>query len=66
MTTPVQLVLSLVIAAVGVVAASALALLLIPKLSLEATIRGGTIALLSVLCARVGMWWHLRRKQRGG
>ena len=56
MTSTAQLVWSLVVSAVAVVAASGLALLLIPQLSLEATIRGGTIALLSMLGARVGMW----------
>jgi len=62
MTTK-QLVWSLVVAIVAVVAASALALLLIPQLSLEATIRGGSIALLSMVSIRIGMWWNLRRKQ---
>ena len=63
MTTAAQLVWSLVVAIVSVVAASGLALLLIPQLSLEATIRGGTVALLSMVFVRIGTWWYLRRKQ---
>ena len=62
MITTAQLVWSLVVTIVSVVAASGLALLLIPQLSLEATIRGGTIALLSIVSVRIGMW-YLRRKQ---
>jgi hypothetical protein len=64
MTTSAQLAWSLVVAAVAVMAASGLALLLIPQLSLEATIRGGTIAFLSVAAVRLVLWWQLRRKQR--
>ena len=63
MTTTAQLIWSLVVAVVAVAAASGLALLLIPQLSLEATIRGGTIALLSMVSVRIGTWWYLRRKQ---
>ena len=58
-----QLIWSLVVAAVAVVAASGLALLLIPQLSLNATIRGGTIAFFSMAGVRLAMWWQLRRKQ---
>lgn len=59
-----QLLLSLVVSAVAIVAASALALWLIPQLSLEATIRGGTIALFSIIGVRIALWVSLRRKQR--
>ena len=50
--------------AVAVVAASGLALWLIPPLSLNAAIRGGTIAFLSIAGVRCVMWGQLRRKQR--
>ena len=63
MTTTGQLIWSLVVAVVAVVAASGLALWLIPQLSLEATIRGGTIALFSIIGVRLGMWWPVRRTQ---
>ena len=59
-----QLAWSLVVAAVAVVAASGLALWLIPQLSLEATIRGGTIAFMSMAGVRCVMWAQLRRKRR--
>ena len=62
MTTTGQFIWSLVASVVGVVAASALALVLIPPLTLPATIRGGTIALMSVIGVRVMMWLRLRRK----
>jgi len=64
MSPSAQLVWSLVVAAVAVVAASGLALLLIPQLSLEATIRGGSIALFSMALVRVVAWWRQRRQQR--
>jgi len=51
-------------AAVAVVAASGLALWLIPQLSLEATMRGGTIALFSIIGVRLAMWAALLRKRR--
>ena len=63
MTTTGQLIWSLVVSVVAVVAASGLALWLIPQLSLEATIRGGTIALFAIIGSRLGMWWTQRRKQ---
>lgn len=63
MTSTTQLIWSLVVAAVAIVIASGLALWLIPQLSLNATIRGGTIAFLSMAGVRLGMWWQLRRKQ---
>ena len=63
MTTTAQLVWSLVAAIVAVVVGSGVALLLIPQLSLEATIRGGTIALALMTGVRIWMWWYLRRKQ---
>ena len=64
MTTTRQLIWSLVISAVAVVAASGLALWLIPQLSLEATMRGGTIALFSIIGVRLAMWAALLRKRR--
>ena len=64
MKTMSQLVWSLVVAAVVVVATLAVALALIPQLSLNAAIRGGTIAFLAMAGARLGMWWNLRRKER--
>ena len=63
MSTTRQLILSIVVSAVAVVAASALALWLIPQLSLEATIRGGTIALFAIVGTRLAMWAAQRRKQ---
>ena len=65
MTTTAQLAWSLVVAAVAIVAASGVALLLIPQLSLEATVRGGTIAFLSMAGVRLALWWSLRRQPRG-
>ena len=64
MSSSAQLAWSLVVAAVAVVAASGLALLLIPQLSLEASIRGGTIAFTSMAGVRLAMWWQLHRKRR--
>jgi hypothetical protein len=64
MTTTGQLIWSLVVAAVAVVAASGLALWLIPQLSLEATMRGGTIALFAIVGVRLARWAAVRRKQR--
>ena len=64
MTSTAQLIWSLIVAAVAVVAASGLALLLIPQLSLNATIRGGSIAFLSMAGVRCAMWVQLRRKQQ--
>ena len=63
MTTTRQLIWSLVISAVAVVAASGLALWLIPQLSLEATIRGGTITLFAIIGTRLAMWAARLRKQ---
>ena len=63
MSTTGQLIWSLVISAIAVVAASGLALWLIPQLSLEATIRGGTIALFATIGARLATWAAQRRKQ---
>ena len=56
-----QLIWSLVAAAVGIVVACYLALLLIPQLSLNATIRGGTIAFCSMAGVRLVGWWWQRR-----
>ena len=64
MTSTATLVWSLLMSAVAVVAASGLALWLIPQLSLNAAIRGGTIAFLSIAGVRCVMWGQLRRKQR--
>ena len=63
MTTTRDLIWSLVVSVVAVVAGSALALWLIPQLSLEATVRGGTIALFAAIGTRLGMWAAQRRKQ---
>ena len=63
MTTTRQLIWSLVISAVAVVAASGLALWLIPQLSLEATMRGGTITLFAIVGVRLARWAALLRKQ---
>ena len=63
MTTTRQLIWSLVISAVVVVAASGLALWLIPQLSLEATMRGGTITLFAIVGVRLARWAALLRKQ---
>ena len=63
MTTTGQLIRSLIVSAVAIVAASGLALWLIPQLSLEATLRGGTIALFSMVGVRLAMWAAQRRKQ---
>lgn len=62
-STTGQLIWSLVVAVVTVVAASALALWLIPQLSLEATMRGGTITLFAIVGVRLAMWAALLRKQ---
>ena len=66
MSSASQLIWSIVVSVVAVVAASGLALLLIPQLSLEATIRGGSIALLSIISVRMVRWQSQRRKQRSG
>ena len=64
MTSTVQLLWTLVATAVGMVVACSVALWLIPQLSLNATIRGGTIAFCSMAGVRIAMWWQERRKQR--
>jgi thymidine phosphorylase len=56
---------SIVVAVVAVVAASGLALLLIPQLSLRATIQGGTIALLSMIGIRLVQWFRTGKQERG-
>lgn len=56
-----QLIWSLVAAAVGIVVACYLALLLIPQLSLNAAIRGGTIAFCAMAGVRLVEWWWQRR-----
>jgi hypothetical protein len=63
--TLANLVWSIVVAAVAVVVSSAIALLLIPPLSLNATIRGGTIAFLSIVGVRLTLWYTTRRQSRG-
>jgi hypothetical protein len=63
-TSIAQLFWSLGVAAVAVVGASALALWLIPQLSLNAAIRGGSIAFLSMAGVRCAMWAQTRRTQR--
>ena len=62
--TVASLLKALVVSAVGVVGACALALWLIPQLSLEAAYRGGTIAFLSVSGVLVGLWVIRRQRQR--
>jgi hypothetical protein len=42
-----------------------LALLLIPPLSLNAAIRGGSIAIGMFLAQQIGLRWYARRKRRG-
>ena len=54
---------SLAVSVIAVVAASGLALLLIPQLSMPATIRGGTITLGAVVFGHLGKWWYLRSKR---
>ena len=56
---------SIVVAAVAVVGASAIALLLIPQLSLNAAIRGGTIAFMSMVGVRLALWYTTRKRSRG-
>jgi hypothetical protein len=63
--TLANLVWSIVVAAVAVVVSSAIALLLIPPLRLNATIRGGTIAFLSIVGVRLTLWYTTRRQSRG-
>ena len=65
MTSTVQLVWSLVASAIGMVIACSLALWLIPRLSLNATIRGGTIAFFAMAGVRIAMWWQERRNRPG-
>ena len=55
----------LAVSAISVVVATGVALLLIPQLSMRAAIRGGTIALGSLVFARLFTWWYLRAKTRG-
>jgi hypothetical protein len=55
---------SLAVSVVAVVAASGLALLLIPQLSLRATIRGATISLGALLVSRLGVWLYVRSQSR--
>jgi hypothetical protein len=54
---------SLAVSAVVVVVASGVALLLIPQLSLRATVRGGIIALGALVFGRMLTWWFLRSKK---
>ena len=63
-TCTAQLIWSLVAAALGIVIASSIALWLIEPLSLNATIRGGSIAFLSMAGVRCAMWAQMRRKER--
>jgi predicted membrane-bound spermidine synthase len=57
----------MLIAAVAIVAASGAALLLIPQLSLPATIRGGSIAMGSIIVSRliVSVYERSRRRRAG-
>ena len=63
MTSSAQLILSFVASAIGIVIACSVALWLIPQLSLNATIRGGTIAFFAMAGVRIAMWWQQRRSQ---
>jgi hypothetical protein len=53
----------IVILIISVVAVNGLALLLIPQLSVEAAVRGGTTAIVVVLAMRLGLWLHARSRQ---
>jgi hypothetical protein len=57
-----QLVTSIIISAIVIVAASAAALWLIPQVSLNAAIRGGSIAFFAMLGVRVALWAVQRKK----
>jgi hypothetical protein len=57
-----QLVVSIAMSAIAIIAASAAALWLIPQLSLNAAIRGGSITFLVMLGARVSLWATQRKK----
>jgi hypothetical protein len=61
-----QLVMSIAISAVAIVAASAAALWLIPQVSLNAAIRGGSITFLVMLGVRVSQWAMQRKKASRG
>jgi hypothetical protein len=54
----------LAISVIAVVAASGIALLLIPQLSVRAAVRGGTIALLSMIVSRLLVAWWARSRRR--
>jgi hypothetical protein len=53
----------IVVLIIAVVAVNALALLLIPQLSLAAAVRGGTTAIVVVLAMRIGLWLHARSRE---
>jgi hypothetical protein len=55
---------SLAVSAVAVVAASGIALLLIPQLSVRAAVRGGTIALGAMIVSRLILMVMARRSRR--
>jgi hypothetical protein len=52
----------LVVAIIAVAAATAVAMLLIPQLSVSAAIRGGSIALVAVVFSRLCTRWYLRSR----
>lgn len=58
------LVMSIVVSAVAIVAACAAALWLIPQVSLNAAIRGGSIAFFLMLGVRVTLWALQRKNAR--
>ena len=65
-TSVTQLVESIVVSAVAIVAASAAALWLIPQVSLNAAIRGGSIAFFVMFGVRVALWALQRKKASRG
>lgn len=56
----------LVVAVLAMVGSTGLALLLIPQLSMEAAIRGGTTAIAVFLFTQIGARLMYRQRRRGG
>lgn len=65
MTFARQLLLLTVCAIAATAVAGAIAMALIPQLSLNAVIRGGTIAIMAMIGSRIGMHLAARKKSRG-
>lgn len=66
---PPQMVLpwpTLVVSVLAIIGASTLAVMLIPKVSQAAAIRGGSIAALSLVFTQLGMRLIYARRQRRG